>query len=169
MIGASDRGFEFFAHFAAVLKAGVVGYAYGMSRLGMLALLAYGAGMAILLTAGRTRSKAIAGVLVTFVLCGLILTGSRSATLAVLGLCAFLILGTLVCKAGIPQKTAKTLILTNVVVFAAVGVFWLALPSGITALDRLTTRIPPGESYGFLDGVIVGRAALIRGDAEPLF
>lgn len=164
-IGSVAWGMESFAYYAAVLKATMIGSAYGMSRLGMLALLAYGAGMAILLTAGRTRLKVIAGALVTFVLCGLILTGSRSGTLTVLGLCGFLILGTLVGRAG---PFPKTLVLTNLLVFSAVGLFWLALPSGITSLDRLTTYIPPGESYGFLDGVVVGRAGLVRDEVKPV-
>lgn len=59
-------------------------------------------------------------------------------------------------------KYTKTLVLTNLLVFSAVGLFWLTLPSGITSLDRLTTYIPPGESVGFLDGVVVGRAGLVR-------
>ena len=167
-IGSFGLGMESFAYYAAVLKATIIGNAYGMSRLGMLALLAYGAGMAILLTAARTRFKVIAGALVTFVLCGLILTGSRSGTLTVLACAGFLILGTLAGKAGHFGKTAKTLVLTNLLVFAAVGLFWLALPSGITSLDRLTTYIPPGESYGFLDGVVVGRAGLVRGEVKPV-
>ena len=165
-ISSFDGDIEFFAHYAAVLSATVVGDAYGMNRLGMLALLAYGAGMAILLTARRKLLKGIAGALVTFVLCGLILTGSRSGVLTVLGLCVFLIVGTAVCRAG---HSAKVLILANLVAFASVGLLWLALPSGITAVDRLTTYIPPGGSYGFLDGVIDGRAGLVRREEKPVF
>ena len=163
-IGSFRWGMDYFAHYAAVFKATVVGHAYGMNRLGMLAVLAYGAGMAILLTTRRKLFKAIAGALVTFVLCGLILTGSRSGTLAVLGLCVFLISGTVVCKAG---RAAKTLVLANLVVFGAVGLFWLAAPKSITSLDRLAT-IPLGDSYGFLDGVVVGRAGLVRHEAKPV-
>ena len=167
-IGSFGLGMESFAYYAAVLKATLIGNAYGMSRLGMLALLAYGAGMAILLTAARTRFKGIAGALVTFVLCGLILTGSRSGTLTVLACAGFLIIGILARKAGHFGKTVKTLVLTNLLVFSAVGLFWLALPSGITSLDRLTTYMPPGESYGFLDGVVVGRAGLVRDEVKPV-
>ena len=159
-------GIADFARHGGILNATIVGEAYGMGRLGLLALLAYALGVAIFLTSRSKPGQAVAGLLVTFVLCGQILTGSRSVTLAIFALC-FSTIGAFAVIDKVRHFT-KTLVLANLVVFAAVGLFWLVLPPGITSLDRISTYTPLGKRFGVLDGVFAGRAGLTRRAEKPI-
>ena len=159
-------GIEDFSRHGGILNATVVAEAYGMGRLGMFTLLSYAVGMAIVLTSRHLSVKAIAVALVTFVLCGQILTGARSATLAVLGISVFLVVA-VACQAK-ARRQAKTLILTNLAVFAVVALFWQMLPKGITSLDRLMTPTEDGESYGDIHGLATGKAGLIRRSSKSV-
>ena len=159
-------GIDDFTRHGGIFNATVTAEAYGMSRLGMFGLLAYAAGMAIVLTQKRRWFKALAIALVAFVLCSQILTGSRSATLAVIGLCGLFMVAVVLLPGA--RRYAKALAFANLAVFGAVGVFWLAVPPGITSLDRLLTPTTAGVDTKIVKGLAAGRAGFIRRSAQTL-
>ena len=114
----------------------VSGNAYGPARLGLFGLLAFPLSMGIILTANRLRTKLMAAGFGTFTLCGIILTGSRSAVLAILGQgVVFVVVAAWSAQA---RHHVRALIVANL----AIGAIFLLssqLPlGGPTATSRLT-------------------------------
>ena len=130
-------GIQDFARHGGILNATVIGESYGLNRLGLFGILAYSLGMGIILNFDDMRRKSIAGGLVTFVLLGVMLSGSRSATL-VIG-CLALVLTALVGLYGRTLRLVRTCVVTHLVIFTALFAFWRIMPEGITAIDRLIT------------------------------
>ena len=136
-----------FSRHGGIFNATVIGEAYGMSRLGQFAMLAYALGLGLVLHSGRTRSKLLAAGLVTVVLWGLILSGSRSVTLVVPGLglvfVALTVLNTIsfhhakITIAMVALHHARILMFTHLAIFVAVVVFWQVLPARVTSPDRV--------------------------------
>ena len=130
-------GIQEFAKHGGILNATVIGESYGLNRLGLFAILVYSLGMGIVLNSDDMRRKSIAGGLVTFVLLGVMLSGSRSATL-IIG-CLALVLTALVGLHGRTLRLVRTCVVTHLVIFTALFAFWRIMPEGITAVDRLVT------------------------------
>ena len=142
MVGWHWEGFLYeemeladFSRHGGIFNATVIGEAYGMSRLGQFAMLAYALGLGLVLHSGRTRSKLLAAGLVTVVLWGLLLSGSRSVTLVVLVLPA--VHSTLLALHARARHYVKLSILAHLAIFVAVVAFWQVLPARVTSLDRL--------------------------------
>ena len=127
-----------FAKHGGVLNATVIGEAYGLNRLGLFGILAYAFGMGIVLNADGMRSRSVAAGLVTFVLLGVMLSGSRSATLVIGGLWG--VCTALVVLYGRKRQLVGTCIAAHLVIFAVLFALWVVMPPGITAIDRLVTR-----------------------------
>ena len=135
--GRYASGIRDFARHGGILNATVIGESYGLNRLGLFGILAYSLGMGIILNSDDMRRKSVAGGLLTFVLLGVMLSGSRSATLVIGGL--WLVLAVLVGFYGRTLRLVRTCIVTHLVIFAALFALWRAMPEGITAIDRLLT------------------------------
>lgn len=126
-----------FARHGGILNATVIGEAYGLSRLGMFGIAAYALGMGIVLTADRMGPRLIAGGLVTFVLLGVMLSGSRSSTLVILVLTV--VVTALVVLNTRSLRLVRTCLVANLVILAVLFLCWQIMPAGITAVDRLVT------------------------------
>ncbi len=120
--------------FGRTLPWTITGRLAGMNTLGLLSVVCYSLGIGIILNSRRILPKLIAAGLVTLVLIGLILTGSRSATLIMLVLWAVLAVLLMFNRAS---HLIKVHIVTTLIIFAAVFVFWRAMPTASTSLDRL--------------------------------
>lgn len=131
-------GITAFAQHGGILNATVIGEAYGLNRLGLFGILAYALGMGILLNADGMRSRSVAAGLMSFVLLGVMLSGSRSSVLVIGGL--WVVCPALVVLYGRTRQLVGTCIAAHLVIFTVLFVLWAAMPPGITAIDRLAGR-----------------------------
>ena len=133
----ADQPIGLFARHGKILIASVTGRTTGSARLGLFGIAAYALGMGLVLNSAGMRPKLIAGGLASFCLFGVLLGGSRAATLAAAVLTvAFTALTALRTR---NLRLVRTCVVTNVVIFAVLFGCWRALPAGITAVDRLIT------------------------------
>ena len=130
-------GIQAFAMHGGILNATVIGESYGLNRLGLFSILAYSLGMGIVLNSDDMRWKSVGVGLVIFLLFGVMLSGSRSATIVIAGLS--IVLTALVGLYGRTLRLVRTCIVTHLVIFAALFALWRIMPAGITAIDRLVT------------------------------
>ena len=148
----ADRPIGIFARYGKILIASVTGRTYGSARLGLFGIAAYALGMGLVLNSAGMRPKLVAGGLASFCLFGVLLGGSRSATLAAAVLTvAFTALTALRTR---NLRLVRTCVVTNLVIFAVLFGCWRALPAGITAVDRLVT---PTQEYVPLSPATVER------------
>ena len=138
-----------FKRHGGILNATVIGDAYGLSRMGLFAVLAYTLGMGVIMNSDRARPGLIAAGLITFVLIGAMLTGSRSAALVLLFL--WVVFAALLAFDRRTFHLVKVCIVTNLVIFAVVFVVWKTMPAGITAFDRLLDTMRSSDSLASED------------------
>ena len=105
---------------------------YGTNRLAFYSILPVAAGMGLILTSERLHPKLAAIVLASIIIFALILSGSRSGTLAIL--LTFLTFILLVVKSG--QHLFKFAIAGSMILGLVTLLLWL-LPAGVTSLDRI--------------------------------
>ena len=138
----ADWPIGLFALHGKILIASVTGRVYGSARLGLFGIAAYALGMGLVLNSAGMRPKLIAGGLASFCLFGVLLGGSRVATLAAAGLTVVFTALTALRTRNL--RLVRTCVVTNLVIFAVLFGCWRALPAGITAVDRLVT---PTQEY----------------------
>ncbi len=149
---------EEFSESRGSLEATVIADAYGISRLGMFAILAYVLGIGLIITSRRWPSRLIAVGLLTIIIFGAFVSGSRSGTFAILiVLAAFIAL-----SAVSPPRVVVPLTASGIAVLAAAFLASQVLPTGITSFDRIFPQLlgsgssrgsaidapPPGVKFG---------------------
>ena len=140
----SSTDIEAFSASGGNLTASVVADAYGISRLGLFAILAYALGIGLIITSRRWSSRLIAGGLLAIIVFGVFVSGSRSAALAIpVVLMAFIALSAV----SLPRILAP-LAVSGIAVVAAAFLLLQVLPTGATVFDRIFPRPadppPPG-------------------------
>ena len=148
LLRLGDKAADFGAA-GGTLNASVIAEGYGISRLGLFGLLASAMGWGLLLTAGR-RGRVLAGGLVVLILFGVIVSGSRSGTLAVA--LVFAVLAAL--TALTLPRLVLPLLAAGVAVAAGVFILLQTLPYGQTAIDRLAD-----ERFTAYESLFAGMAA----------
>ena len=105
---------------------------YGTNRLAFYAILPVASGMALIQTSARILPKLLAAILVSIVIFWVILSGSRSGTVAVLiTYVTFVLINTRSWKTATHYAIASSAILGMVFLL-----LWL-LPAGVTSLERI--------------------------------
>ena len=135
--GAEQTTIEVFVRHGGILRAPLIGHVYNPARLGLFGIAAYALGMGLVLNSAGVRPRLIAGGLVSFCLLAVMLSGSRSATLAVAVLS--IVFTALTALRTRTRRLVRTCVVANLVVFAVLFGCWRALPDGITVVDRLVT------------------------------
>lgn len=148
----ADRPIGLFVRHGKILVGSVIGVAYGSARLGLFGIAAYALGMGLVLNSAGMRPRLVAGGLASFCLFGVLLGGSRSATLAAAGLTVVFTALTALRTRNL--RLVRTCVVTNLVIFAVLFGCWRALPAGITAVDRLVT---PTQEYVPLSPAVIER------------
>ena len=148
----ADWPIGLFARHGKILVGSVTGVAYGSARLGLFGIAAYALGMGLVLNSAGLRPRLVAGGLASFCLFGVLLGGSRSATLAAAGLTVVFTALTALRTRNL--RLVRTCVVTNLVIFAVLFGCWRALPAGITAVDRLVT---PTQEYVPLSPAVIER------------
>ncbi len=105
---------------------------YGTNRLAFYAILPIALGMGLIQTSKRLLPKALAALMMILIIFWVILSGSRSGTLAVLITClTFFVINTRSWKAACGYAVTGSAILAGVFLL-----LWL-LPVGVTSLERI--------------------------------
>ena len=139
---ATDAGA--FADAGGNLNASVIAEAYGISRLALFALLAYGLGLGLILTSKRMSARLVAGGLLAIIVFGIFSSGSRSGALALpIVLAAGIALSAVSLRRVVVQLTAA-----GIAVLAAAFLMLQVLPTGATSFDRVFTE-SIDWSFGF--------------------
>ena len=133
----SSTNISEFARHGGTLNATVIGEAYGTSRLGLFAILAYALGMGLILTSDRNVPKVIAAGLIIVVLFVVMISGSRAGTLSIpIVFIAFVVLNVW------SVRRVMHFAVVSLVVFAAAFVLTQVLPTGATSFDRIFASTP---------------------------
>lgn len=105
---------------------------YGTNRLAFYAILPTALGMGLIQTSKRLLPKALAALMMILIIFWVILSGSRSGTLAILITClTFFVINTRSWKAAFSYAVTGSAILAT-----AFLLLWL-LPAGVTSLERM--------------------------------
>ena len=105
---------------------------YGTNRLAFYAILPVALGVGLILTSTRLLPKLIAGALVSIVIFGVVLSGSRSGTFAILVTFSTLIL----INIRSWRNVARYTIASSAIFGSVILLLWL-LPVGVTSLERI--------------------------------
>ena len=105
---------------------------YGINRLAFYSILPVAAGIGLILTSERPHHKLVAIVLVTIIIFTIIVSGSRSGTIAIL--VTFLTFFLLNLKSR--HHIANFMIAVSIILCSATLLLWI-LPVGITSLERI--------------------------------
>ena len=129
-----------FARHGGTLNATVIGEGYGTARLGLFAILACALGTGLILTSGRKLPKVSAAGLIIMVLFVLVISGSRSGTLAIL--IAFIVFTALFILNARSWLRVMLFAVISLVIFATTLLLLLVLPTGATSFDRMFASTP---------------------------
>ena len=110
---------------------------YGTNRLAFYSIFPVASGMGLIFTSTRLSTKLLAAALATIIIFGVILSGSRAGTLAILIMFLTLILVNIKSWKNVVKYT-----LTSSATLGAVFLLLWILPAGVTSLERIFESAP---------------------------